>query len=105
MRQAESSVPPAAPTWFVYIVRCADRTLYTGVAIDVRARVQAHNAGKGARYTRARLPVKLVYREPVASRSAALKREYAIKQLRAEDKRQLFRRRAKAAPSGGAELE
>lgn len=105
MRQAESSVPPVAPTWFVYIVRCVDRTLYTGVAIDVRARVQAHNAGKGARYTRARLPVKLVYCEPVESRSAALKREYAIKQLRTQDKRKLFRRRAKAAPSRGAELE
>lgn len=95
----------AVPTWFVYIVRCADRTLYTGVAIDVRARVQAHNAGKGARYTRARLPVRLVYREPVESRSAALKREYAIKQLRLDEKRKLIRRRRQSAVVTIAELE
>ncbi len=75
--------------WFVYIVRCADRTLYTGVAVDVRARVHTHNAGKGAKYTRARLPVKLVYQEPATSRGAALQREYTIKQMRAENKRKL----------------
>jgi putative endonuclease len=64
---------------FVYILRCADGTLYTGWAIDVARRVEAHNAGRGARYTRAHRPVELVYTEEVATVGAALKRELAIK--------------------------
>ena len=76
--------------WHVYIVRCADRSLYTGIARDVEARVRQHNSGDGARYTRSRLPVVLVYREPAPDRSAALKREYAIKQMRPADKRRLL---------------
>ena len=81
----------AASNWNVYIVRCSDGSLYTGIARDVEARVSQHNSGAGARYTRSRLPVKLVYREPAADRSAALKREYAIKRLSAKDKRRLIR--------------
>jgi putative endonuclease len=72
----------AAPkTWFVYILRCADDTLYTGVSTDVVRRVDEHNAGAplGARYTRARRPVALVYQESVASRGEALRRELEIK--------------------------
>ncbi len=65
--------------FFVYLVRCADGTLYTGFARDPVARVSVHNAGKGAKYTRSRLPVALVYTEPCESRSAALKRECQIK--------------------------
>ncbi|MEQ1897502.1 MAG: GIY-YIG nuclease family protein [Vicinamibacterales bacterium] len=65
--------------FFVYMVRCADGTLYTGFARDPVARVRVHNAGKGAKYTRARLPVTIVYTEPCESRSAALKRECQIK--------------------------
>lgn len=65
--------------WHVYIVQCADQTLYTGVAKDVDNRVCQHNAGRGAKYTRGRLPVELVYREPAEDRSTALQREYAIK--------------------------
>ena len=64
---------------YVYIVRCADGTLYTGYAQDVDARVAVHNAGKGAKYTASRLPVTLVYRETVDSLSAGLKREREIK--------------------------
>ncbi|MCC7358583.1 MAG: GIY-YIG nuclease family protein [Anaerolineales bacterium] len=64
---------------FVYIVRCADGTLYTGWAVDVARRVKLHNAGRGARYTAAHRPVELVYSEEVASRAAALKRELVIK--------------------------
>ncbi len=64
---------------FVYIVRCADNTLYTGWAVDVARRVAAHNAGRGARYTRLHGPVELVYTEEVPTRSEALKRELAIK--------------------------
>jgi predicted GIY-YIG superfamily endonuclease len=78
--------------WFVYIVRCADRSLYTGVAVDVRKRVATHNSGKGAKYTRGRLPVRLVYQEAAESRGAALRREYAIKSMGAVEKRLLVRR-------------
>lgn len=76
-------------TWHVYIVRCSDGSLYTGIAKDLEARVGQHNAGDGARYTRSRLPVTLVYQEPAADRSAALKREYAIKQLTPAGKKKL----------------
>ena len=64
---------------FVYIVRCADDTLYTGWALDVTARVKQHNAGRGAKYTRTRRPVQLIYSEELPSRAAALKRELQIK--------------------------
>jgi len=67
--------------WHVYIVRCADSTFYTGIARDLEARIVTHNAGTGARYTRGRGPVKLVYSECVADRPAALRRELAIKRL------------------------
>lgn len=67
--------------WHVYILQCADRSLYTGVAIDLQARLAKHNTGKGAKYTRGRLPVQLVYRERVKSRGRALQREHAIKSL------------------------
>lgn len=66
---------------FVYIVRCKDGTLYTGWSVDVEARVRAHNAGRGARYTKTRRPVKLIYSEEVATRGGALRRERAIKRL------------------------
>ena len=64
---------------FVYIVECADGSLYTGWAVDVEQRVKVHNAGRGARYTRLRGPVKLVYAEELSDRVAAMKRELEIK--------------------------
>lgn len=67
--------------WYVYIVRCQDGSLYTGATTDLAGRVSQHNAGKGARYTRSRLPVELVYQECVADRAAALRREHAIKRM------------------------
>lgn len=76
--------------WQVYVVRCADHSLYTGIAVDVRARIARHNAGKGAKYTRGRRPVALVYQESAASYSAALKREHAIKRLPVKRKRALI---------------
>jgi putative endonuclease len=76
--------------WYVYMLRCADNSLYTGVATDIDARLTAHNAGKGAKYTRGRLPVKLVYQEAVADRGSALKREHAIKRLPVATKRRLI---------------
>ena len=75
--------------WNVYIVECADGSLYTGIAKDVERRVSAHNTGQGAKYTRSRRPVTLVYRETATDRSAALRRELAIKQLRPAEKRSL----------------
>ncbi len=75
---------------FVYIVECADKTLYTGWTADVEQRVAAHNAGQGAKYTRDRGPVRLVYLEEVASRSAALKRERAIKKMKRAGKLRLI---------------
>lgn len=72
--------------WWVYILRCADGTLYTGMAADVERRMRIHSAGRGAKYTRSRLPVELVYREACASRSEALRREAAIKGLRRAEK-------------------
>lgn len=68
-------------SFYVYLLRCADGTLYTGYTDDPVRRTKVHNAGKGAKYTRARLPVELVYQEACADKSAALRREYEIKQL------------------------
>jgi len=64
---------------FVYIVRCADDTLYTGYAVDPDARIKKHNAGRGARYTASRRPVALVYSERFRTKSRALKRECELK--------------------------
>ena len=72
--------------WYVYIVKCADGTLYTGIAEDVAKRVEIHNAGKGAKYTRGRAPVHLLWSEPHQSKSSALRREYMIKQLKKSNK-------------------
>lgn len=67
--------------WSVYILRCGDNTLYTGIAKDVEARLAKHQKGKGAAYTRTHLPVTLIYQEHRMTRSAALIREAAIKSL------------------------
>ena len=75
--------------WFVYVVRCADGTLYTGTTTDVERRVAQHNAGTASRYTRSRRPVVLVYDTRAADQSAALKREAAIKKLSRQDKEAL----------------
>jgi predicted GIY-YIG superfamily endonuclease len=72
--------------WFVYIVRCRDGSLYTGISTDVDQRVATHNAGRGARYTRPRLPVTVVHVEHKRSRSTALRREAAIKALSRAEK-------------------
>jgi putative endonuclease len=79
-------------SWFVYIVRCRDGSLYTGISTDVRARIAVHNDGRGARYTRARRPVTLVYVERRRSRSTALRREAAIKALPRAEKCRLVER-------------
>ncbi len=75
--------------WHVYVVRCADTTLYTGIATDLPARIAQHNAGRGAKYTNGRRPVTLVYQEEAADRGAALRREHQIKRLTPQAKRAL----------------
>jgi len=77
--------------WFVYILRCRDGSLYTGIALDLDKRLEAHGRGTGARYTRSRLPVKLVYQETQPGRGAASRREAAIKKLPRAQKLGLIR--------------
>ena len=74
----------------VYILRCCDGTIYTGWTTDLERRLSEHNRGAASKYTRARLPVQVVYSELLASRSHALKREFAIKQLSRAKKEELF---------------
>ncbi|MBQ9330912.1 MAG: GIY-YIG nuclease family protein [Oscillibacter sp.] len=76
--------------WYVYILRCGDGSLYTGCTDDVARRLAAHQRGRGAKYTRSHLPVELVYREAVEDRSAALRREAAIKRLSRQEKLSLI---------------
>ena len=82
--------------WYVYILRCGDGTLYTGTTDDVARRLAAHRAGKGAKYTRGRAPLELVYTETCENHSAALRREYAIKRLSREEKLRLIASAPKA---------
>lgn len=77
-------------TWHLYILRCADGSLYTGITTDVERRLEEHRSGKGAKYTRGRGPLELVYREVCGSHSEALKREYAVKQLVRKDKLEMI---------------
>ncbi len=76
--------------WFVYILECKDGTFYTGITNNINRRIAAHNAGKGARYTRSRGPVTLRYQESCANRSTALIRECAVKTLTRDAKEKLF---------------
>ena len=80
---------PEGDAWHVYLARCADGSLYCGVAKDVAARIAKHNAGTGARYTRGRRPVALAWSEPCGSRGDALRRELRVKALPAQAKRRL----------------
>jgi putative endonuclease len=82
---------PSGQAWFVYILRCGDGSLYTGITNDLERRVRLHGAGRGARYTRSRLPVRLVWRERCADRSGALVRECAVKALGRARKLKLIR--------------
>jgi len=84
---------PKKPRWYVYILKCADNSLYTGITIDVERRVDEHNHDDklAAKYTRVRRPVKLVYQESLASRSLAASREAKIKKLKRIEKEALFK--------------
>ena len=76
--------------WFLYVVECADGTLYTGIARDVAARLAAHEAGRGARYTRGRGPLRLLGKRRCATHGDALRLELAVKRLSRDEKRQLL---------------
>ena len=76
--------------WYLYILRCGDGTLYTGITTDVEKRLAAHRSGKGAKYTRGRQPLELVYRESCENHSQALKREWEVKQLTRQEKEALI---------------
>ena len=76
--------------WYLYILRCKDGTLYTGITTDVEKRLEAHRTGRGAKYTRGRTPLELVYRETCGSHSQALKRELEIKKLKRAEKQKLL---------------
>lgn len=89
--------------WQVYMVRCIDGSYYTGITTDIPRRLLAHNAGRGAKYTRGRGPVELCYREPAESRAAALKREAAIKRLPLTAKRRLAEGRSEHLSGFGLE--
>ena len=93
-RKPRKKVP--GDRWFVYMVKCADDTLYTGITKDVKRRSQQHNDGKASRYTRSRRPTKLVWHEAQPSRSSALKREAAIKAMTRREQLAMVRLRRKA---------
>ena len=79
-------------TWKLYMLRCCDRSLYTGITTDLEKLIGAHNAGKGAKYTRGRGPLELVYEEVCGDHSAALKRELEIKGLSREEKLKMIKK-------------
>jgi predicted GIY-YIG superfamily endonuclease len=89
--------PVPRESWFLYILRCADGTLYTGIARDVAVRVAMHEKGRGARYTRGRGPFELCVVRRCADQGRALRLEYAVKQLDREDKEALLTGRGLAA--------
>ena len=76
--------------WYLYVLRCGDGTLYTGITTDVQARFAQHREGKGAKYTRGRGPLEVVYTEECEDHSAALKRELAVKALSREEKERMI---------------
>lgn len=78
-------------TWYLYILRCGDGTLYTGITTDVEKRLEQHRTGKGAKYTRGRGPLELVYQETCLDHSQALKREAAIKRMSRQKKEILIK--------------
>ena len=75
----------------MYILKCSDNTLYTGFTVDIKSRIDKHNSGKASKYTRGRLPVKLVYFEVFSTKTDALKREYEIKQFSKDKKNHIIK--------------
>jgi putative endonuclease len=92
------SMGNAEKRWVLYMLECGDSTLYTGITNDLKQRLKRHQAGKGARYTRGRLPVRLVYAERCKNRGVALRKEHALKRCRRTVKRALIEKAGKCAP-------
>lgn len=88
----QAQLGPPSMAHYLYIVRCSDKTLYIGTAVNIAARIKKHNLGKGAKYTRARKPVKLVYQEKFTTLIKARKRERLIKEWPRDKKLQLIKR-------------
>lgn len=86
-------------SWFCYLLECADGTLYTGISNDLDKRLAAHNGGSASKYTRSRLPVKMVYAEPHADRASASRREAALKKMSRAAKLALAAQDAKNKPT------
>lgn len=87
--------------WYFYLARCSDGSLYSGIAVDPVQRMQVHNAGKGARYTRSRLPVTMVYSEPQPDQSSALKREATVRKWSRKKKEELIASQIMGHPLAG----
>jgi putative endonuclease len=106
-RVPRAQEPGAEPEWAVYMLRCSDGSLYTGATNDLSRRLVQHRCGKGAAYTRSRLPVVLVFKEPATGKASALRREAALKRLSRAEKLVLLRKqpageRSPPAPPGAA---
>lgn len=91
MKESKRDVRLQSEAWVLYILECADHSLYTGITNRLSSRLEAHQKGTGAKYTRSRLPVKLVYTEICDNRSYASKREYAVKKLTRSQKQELIK--------------
>jgi predicted GIY-YIG superfamily endonuclease len=92
--------------WHLYVLKCHDKTFYTGITNDLTRRLEQHNSGTASRYTRSRLPVKFMYQERCRGKSSALKKEYAFKQLSRQEKEEYIKEPSKALLArrrGGAE--
>lgn len=90
--------------YWLYILRCGDGTLYTGITTDVERRLAAHQSGKGAKYTKGRGPLRVVYREACGDKSAALRRECQVKALTRAEKLALIEYQALSSPTSGKEV-
>lgn len=90
-RHTHSTAASRGSPWFVYLLRCSDGSLYTGITKDIIRRCEQHKKGTASKYTRSRLPVRLVYLEPQRTQSLALKRELAIKAMTRKQKQAMIR--------------
>ena len=91
IERADDRIPNTSQVNYTYIVKCSDGTFYTGWTNDLTRRMEAHNQGRGAKYTKARRPVTLIYYETFETKEEAMKREYAIKRLSRKEKEELIR--------------
>jgi putative endonuclease len=91
----DPSAPVTIKQWFVYMVRCSDGTFYTGYTCDLEKRIAKHNTGRGAKYTRCRLPVVLIFSKEFPSKSEAMSGEYNLKQLNRKEKELLINERSR----------